>query len=302
MKIAVRGGHNPQATGASGLIVELDEDRLFKDSLIKYLKQGGADVLDVTPGCCNTNDDLAYGVNKANQWGAELYIPCHFNNAYSYYSGAIGTEVWTYRENDIAERIVNSIASFGFRNRGQKISKGLYDLRCSNMTAIIIELCFVEATEDVNLYKQVGYDEIAKKVAEAVLQVELTEKIVVPDDFNSTFYLWKYPDVADAIANNQIESAEYHYYYWGKNESRQYKPSLPQDFSEGVYLEFNKDVAAAIPKSFSSAAEHYLNFGYRENRIYKEPEEAYLITKKLSYSECKELEEKLGDIVDRIEI
>lgn len=50
MKIAVRGGHNFQATGASGIISETVEDRKVKDAVIKYLKQRGIQVLDVTPG------------------------------------------------------------------------------------------------------------------------------------------------------------------------------------------------------------------------------------------------------------
>ena len=36
MKIAIRGGHCPKATGAKGIIDELTEDRKVKDSVIKY--------------------------------------------------------------------------------------------------------------------------------------------------------------------------------------------------------------------------------------------------------------------------
>lgn len=67
MKIAVRGGHNPQATGCSALINELTEDRKIKDSVIKYLKQLGNTVLDVTPGNMDVSSDLFYGVSKANK-------------------------------------------------------------------------------------------------------------------------------------------------------------------------------------------------------------------------------------------
>ena len=66
MKIAVRGGHVPLVTGASALINELTEDRKVKDSLIKYLRQLGCDVLDVTPPnninsiFSNSNNILTY--------------------------------------------------------------------------------------------------------------------------------------------------------------------------------------------------------------------------------------------------
>ncbi|MDC4242766.1 N-acetylmuramoyl-L-alanine amidase, partial [Clostridium tertium] len=63
MKIAVRGGHNFQAPGASALIDETTEDRKVKDSVIKYLNQLGHTVLDVTPVNMDTNSDLVYGVS-----------------------------------------------------------------------------------------------------------------------------------------------------------------------------------------------------------------------------------------------
>ena len=68
-KWAVRGGHTEKATGASALINELTEDRKVKDSVCKYLRQLGHNVLDVTSPVNYTSSssaDFAYGVNKAN--------------------------------------------------------------------------------------------------------------------------------------------------------------------------------------------------------------------------------------------
>lgn len=171
MKIAIRGGHNFQARGAKALIDETTEDRKVKDYTIKYLKSLGHNVIDVTPGNCDTNTDLKFGVNKANKEGVDLFLSIHFNKAYDSYNGAIGTECWTIGPNKattIAEKITNNIASLGFKNRGVKHSKGLYELKHTNMPAIIIEVCFVEATKDVELYSKVGSEEIGKKIAEAV--------------------------------------------------------------------------------------------------------------------------------------
>ena len=69
MKISVRGGHCPKVAGASALIDELTEDRKVKDSVCKYLRQLGHNVLDVTSPVNYTSSssaDFAYGVNKAN--------------------------------------------------------------------------------------------------------------------------------------------------------------------------------------------------------------------------------------------
>ena len=168
MKISVRGGHNEQARGAKGLIDEVVEDRKVKDAVIKYLKQLGHAVLDCTPGKMDNNSDLKYGVKKANDWGADLFISIHFNNAYNTYSGALGTEVCVYKELAEAKRIVDGLGALGFKNRGQKIRTGLYELKNTTMKAIIIEVCFVEAAKDVELYKKLGADAIGKNIAESI--------------------------------------------------------------------------------------------------------------------------------------
>ena len=170
MKIAVRGGHVPKFTGANKFIDELTEDRKVKNSVIMYLDQLGCDVLDVTPPD-NTNslhNDLSYGVNKANSWGADLFISIHFNKAYDIYNGCLGSEVCVYSNFDIAQRVVNGLAKLGFKNRGQKVRNNLYELNHTKMKAMIIEVCFVEATGDVVLYKELGHDLIGKTIAEAI--------------------------------------------------------------------------------------------------------------------------------------
>lgn len=178
MKIAVRGGHTELCTGASALINELTEDRKVKDAVIKYLRELGYEVLDVTPPVnytSNASTDLAYGVNKANEWGADLFVSIHFNKAYDSYNGALGSEVCAYSENDIAQRVVNALGELGFKNRGQKIRTNLYELKHTKMKAMIVETCFVEATEDVALYNELGVDTIGKAIAEAIVNDKVSE-------------------------------------------------------------------------------------------------------------------------------
>ena len=180
MKIAIRGGHCPKATGAKGIIDELTEDRKVKNSVIKYLRMLGYDVLDVTPPD-NTyilGEDLFYGVSKANNWGANLFISIHFNKAYDSYNGAIGSEVCVYSPFDTAQRVVNGFSSLGFKNRGQKTRIGLYELRNAVMKAMIIEVCFVEATGDVSLYNKLGHDLIGKTIAETIANNKVNAPVV----------------------------------------------------------------------------------------------------------------------------
>ena len=182
MKIAIRGGHCPNVTGAKGIIDELTEDRKVKNSVIKYLKQLNHDVLDVTPPDNTTSliGDLYYGINKANKWGCDLFVSIHFNKAYGSYNGTLGSEVCVYTPFDTAQNVVNGLASLGFKNRGQKIRTGLYELKHTAMKSMIIEVCFVEATGDVALYNKLGHDLIGKTIAESITNNKVNDPVVEP--------------------------------------------------------------------------------------------------------------------------
>ena len=84
---------------------------------------------------------------------ADLFVSIHMNAG-----GGRGTEVWigSERGRHIAEKVVRSISELGFRNRGVKLQgkdgKGLYVLRHTRMTAILVEGCFVDSREDMELY------------------------------------------------------------------------------------------------------------------------------------------------------
>ena len=274
MKICVRGGHTELCTGASALINELTEDRKVKDSVIKYLRQLGHTVLDVTPPVNYTNSssvDLAYGVNKTNNFGSDLFISIHFNKCYDSYNGALGTETCVYSENEYGKRIVNALSGLGFKNRGQKVRTGLYELYHTNMTSVIVETCFVEATEDVALYKKLGPDAVGKTIAEAIANQKIGPTVEKKEEvnrsmylFSKNWYLYKYPDVA----NSGYKDDPYtHYVKYGKSEGRLPLPPIPKEYNEGDYLELNLDIATAVEKGiYSSGLHHYMSYGFKENR------------------------------------
>lgn len=177
-KIAVRGGHTPTCCGASGIIDEVTEDRKVATALISVLKNAGLEVLDVTPpDDYNTvSKEIVYGVAMANNWGADLMISCHFNNAYDYtVDTAIGSEVVVKNYNTLGAAVGKAFESLGFKLRnsdssGQLISsRELYEMRATNMDTIIVEPCFVESSVDIAIYKSVGPEGIANAIASAVL-------------------------------------------------------------------------------------------------------------------------------------
>ena len=175
MLIGIRSGHNTQAIGAVGIIDETTEAIKVKNAVAKYLQQLGHSVIDATPGPMDINSDLVHGVSIANNNGVDLFVSIHFNKAYNHYDGAIGSETLVYSKSDnitldeqVASRIVNALGGLGFVNRGVKERPELYEMKQCAMASVIVEVCFVEATEDVALYQRLGADEIGKSIAYAI--------------------------------------------------------------------------------------------------------------------------------------
>ncbi|WP_415349477.1 N-acetylmuramoyl-L-alanine amidase [Clostridium perfringens] len=206
MKIAVRGGHNFKAKGALGIIDETIENRKVYKALIKYLNIAGHNVIDVTPGECDVNTDLYLGVQKAEDNNSELFLSIHFDKAYDRYEGALGTGTWIYGRGGKAEiyakRIVDNLSKgTGLKNRGVKENSKLYELRKTSMPAVLVEVCFCEATEDVRIYREKGPDLIGKLIAEAINEKEIEENIKPEGQEDSLKEKFLKSTNAKAIAN-----------------------------------------------------------------------------------------------------
>lgn len=181
MKIAIRGGHCPKVPGASGILNEVTEDRKVKDAVIKYLKQLGHQVYDVTPpdSMATSSGDLAHGVNEANRLKVDIFASIHFN---AFNGTASGTEVCVYSPHDYAQRVVNNLTKLGFKYRGQKTRTNLYELKNTAMKAMIVEVCFVDSTTDAEIYKRVGHDAVGKAIAEGIVNQKVPAPAPAPSN------------------------------------------------------------------------------------------------------------------------
>ena len=167
IKGSIRGGHNYGVQGASGIVNEVTEDRKYYALVLQGLKANGFAMQDVTPNrTATTGQDLSYGVRLANNNASNFFMSCHLN---CYNGSAKGCEV-VYSSasgQKLAQCIVNELAKLGFSNRGAKRDdRGLYELRHTNMTAVIIEPFFCDNAEDVAIYRRVG----AKGIADAIVR------------------------------------------------------------------------------------------------------------------------------------
>ena len=173
MRINVHAGHNPdgkKGCGAIGFIRESTEARRVKDAVISQLRQQGHTVYDCT--CENGSsqaDVLAKIVAACNAHAVDLDVSIHFNAGAGDSAGngkTTGTEVLVYdtagRAGQAAARVCAGIAALGFRDRGVKVNRSLYVLRKTKAPAILIECCFVDDRDDVQLYD-------CQKMAEAIV-------------------------------------------------------------------------------------------------------------------------------------
>lgn len=186
MRINVHAGHNPDgkvACGAIGFIRESTEARKVKDAVISQLRQLGHEVYDCT---CETGssqaDVLAKIVSACNAHSVDLDVSIHFNAGAGDSSGngrTTGTEVLVYdtagRAGQAAERVCACISSLGFRNRGVKVNRNLYVLRKTKAPAMLIECCFVDDRDDVQLYD-------VHKMAEAIVFGITGQRVPVAED------------------------------------------------------------------------------------------------------------------------
>ena len=149
MKICIDMGHTPTSPGASRLLDELSCDRALGQRVIAELESRGHTVYNSTPG-----DGVAYPeeVNQrvayANARDLDLFVSIHLNAG-----GGTGTEVLYFAGDNTgysyASRISSKLASaLCLPDRGAKGNNWVGVICNTNVTAILIEVCFVDHQED----------------------------------------------------------------------------------------------------------------------------------------------------------
>lgn len=172
MKIAIAGGHSAKAYGAVGYLDEYKCDRAYVAQLIKALRHAGHTVID----CSNENptqkSELDEECRRANASGADLFIAVHFNSG-----GGTGTECFYSSGNatgkKYAEKLsANVAATLGLKNRGAKTAN-FYVLRHTNMTAVLLEVCFVDSKVDKAAWDKTSWSALTNAVVSAVTPIKV---------------------------------------------------------------------------------------------------------------------------------
>lgn len=298
MVFNIHAGHNPDgkiACGAVGLIRESTEARKVKDKVIAMLQSQGHTVYDCTvDNGTSQNDVLRKIADKCNAHTASYDISIHFNAGSSKSSDGktTGTEAYIYpsasQARDAAQRIVDSIAALGFRNRGVKTSNSLYFLRHAKNPAVLIECCFVDDPDDVALYHADSMAQaIARGLTGAAASVAGASKpssaassssasssgssasaasflhngVDYSLVFQPAYYCSKYADLKKAFGTNAKLLFE-HFTQYGMKEGRQAIGSFNVDTYRSRYA----DLQRAFGDNLSSYYKHYIQYGYQEGR------------------------------------
>lgn len=185
MLIALDFGHSKKADdGAYGILEEFKVNREYGALVKKYLEQLGHTVDIVSKDTCTSQSDaLIYRTKMEHKKKYDLYISCHAN---CYNGNGQGCEV-LYISNTgkvYAEKIVNEIASLGFKNRGAKYRDNLYVLKHTYSSAIIIEPFFVDNKHDCNLYNA---DKIARAIVKGITGTNVKGQIAFPQKNNKKY-------------------------------------------------------------------------------------------------------------------
>ena len=208
MKIAIDLGHGVgQDRGASSKYI--DEETIIDNVgglVINKLKALGHTVIEVRPQqASSVSNSLVQRVQKANSNNVDLYVSIHANAG-----GGKGTAIYTYQGKEVeqARAVLNNLCGLGFINRGIKGSN-LYVTHYSNMTSMLIEVCFIDTQSDVELYQSIGNNKIADAIVKGLVgETSTVSNISRPVEQKATTTNYRAYDVAtlQQELNNQFNA------------------------------------------------------------------------------------------------
>ena len=188
MVIGINCGHTASGAGygAVGIVKESEHTRLVGQALMGLLRTAGVTVIDCTIDQAGTqNEYLAAAVALANRQDLDWFISIHFN-ASSTHTGH-GVEVYTYegRQYQDALDVCTNLEELGFTNRGVKAGEGLYVIRKTKAKSMLIECCFCDNQQDIDLYNAAGGAEgVAKAIYRGIYKEAVLPSVQLPEGEN----------------------------------------------------------------------------------------------------------------------
>lgn len=174
MKIVISSGHGKYIRGAADILDEVDEARRVVDRVAEILAGEGFDVITYHDDVSTTqNENLNRIVDFHNSRGPhDLDVSVHFN-AYQHTSKPMGTECLYVTQETLAGEIAEGIAEVtGLPDRGPKYRSDLFFLNNTAEPSILIEVCFVDSTEDAAAYRDC-FENICNVIASVLGDIDI---------------------------------------------------------------------------------------------------------------------------------
>ena len=208
MKIGIDLGHECYPdTGAVGVVTEESIIDNVGSKVIEKLRNLGHKVIELRPySASSVGDSLWQRYTKSDNYGCDLCVSIHANCG-----GGHGVEVFTYnaKRDKRAVSILNGIADIGFSNRGIKDGRHLAMVRRPAAVSILIEICFCDSQNDVNIYQN-NIEQIANAIVKGLTGKSVWYKIGWNKDINGWWYA---TDETHYIQNKweKIDGSWYHF-------------------------------------------------------------------------------------------
>lgn len=156
--ISISPGHFGPKTGASGFIDEVTEAIKVCKRVTAILKDAGIHVNYIEDNVSKDRTaNIKWLVNAHNKSSRNLDVSVHFNASSGSTNKGIGTETLVFNESNkkVAQKVNDAIVNAsGLINRGVKLRTDLGFLKGTNKPSILIEVCFVNSSVDVALYRR----------------------------------------------------------------------------------------------------------------------------------------------------
>ncbi|MBD5456583.1 MAG: N-acetylmuramoyl-L-alanine amidase [Lachnospiraceae bacterium] len=197
MTIGINCGHTAYGAGygSVGLIKESEHTRRVGYALMEKLRDSGVKAIDCTVNKADSQQQyLEKAVALANREELDWFVSIHFNASASH--AGHGTEIYTYKGCQYPEvlDILSNMAKLGFDDRGVKDGSGFYVIRKTKARAILIEVCFCDNQEDMDIYSAIGAEAaVAHAIFNGIYKYTVkTEALLIEHyDFSFAEYVGK---------------------------------------------------------------------------------------------------------------
>lgn len=166
--ITISPGHYGPYTGAHGIIDEVTEAIKVAKRATSILRAAGITTNYIEDNVSKSQSaNINWLVAQHNKSSRQIDVSIHFNSSGGLHSKGIGTETLIYSSKhiDVATDITDAVSdASGLRNRGVKIRSDLGLLKGTTKPCYLIEVCFVNDSVDVALYKR-DFEKICQAIA-----------------------------------------------------------------------------------------------------------------------------------------